>query len=125
MSAAAKGPLSSWETQLALLELYETMYGIADHEDPQIQKRPLAIMALHTKENTRAYSPLYKRIDQFARLKIFETYGIPLDRFFALPTEYVQYIMALADAQTREETKAAEAMLAEAKGDGKGKGGGR
>ncbi len=111
LSASIKRPLSAYETKLALMELYETMYGIMDHDDPSLSERPLAIMAMHPKENPRAYSALYRRIDEYHRLKLFEGFGMPLDRFLALPTEIVQYIISLAKISTREEAQEVQAAL--------------
>lgn len=121
LGRSAKTVLSSAQTELGLRELYETMYGIYDHDRPDARMRPLALVALHPKENTSSYSPLYRRIDRFKRLRMYELFGMPLDRFLAMPTEYVEYCFRLAEISTHEEGKKTEEVLREMREDKPGK----
>jgi hypothetical protein len=99
----------SEELQLALAELYETMFGICDHRDPLVRKtRPLALMAAHPKENTSVYSPLYRRIDEFLRLKLGDSTNLSLTEFMAMPADWVRYIIQRAQHDAVREGKEAD-----------------
>ncbi len=112
LSESSDKERGSFEVQLALAEVYETMYGIFDHrQDAIVKQRPLALVAMHPKENATSFSPLYRRIDEFRRLRIFEMFGTPLDIFLNLPHDYVTYMIRLAEVATHQEGKQTDDLL--------------
>lgn len=78
------------------------MYAIFDHERFS-KHRPLALVAMHEKENASSHSRLYNTIQRFCNSDIHSTTGLSLTEFLALPREYVELLfkVATARAQTR------------------------
>lgn len=80
---------------MALREIYETIYHIYNHTEPN-PSRPLALVGRHPAEDSATFSPLYRRIEEYMELKLFESTGIPLDRMLQMPSEYVRAIIEKA-----------------------------
>lgn len=97
LAAVRQGALTFDQTAIELATLYETKFGIFNHADPIARRaRPLALVAVHPKEDSSRYSPLYNRISQYHRLKIRESFGITLTELLQMPRDYVEEIIRLA-----------------------------
>ncbi|MDH2154356.1 hypothetical protein [Stenotrophomonas sp. GD03657] len=94
LAAVRKEPMSFDAVAIELATLYETKYGLFNHGDPYAKRqRPLALAALHPKEDASRYSPLYARIDKYRRLKIYSATGLSLTEFLNLPRDIVEEIL--------------------------------
>lgn len=113
LGRSVKRLMPAEELQLAMSELYETMFGIYDHRADPSNARPLALVAAHPKENTSLYSPLYRRIDEYMRLKLGESTKMGLMEFLSMPPDFVRYCIAHAQREAMAEGKHADKMLAQ------------
>lgn len=98
--------------QLSLMA-YQTDYGIFDHTvgDPT---RPLALMAMHPKENTFEGGPVLSLIRRFHNFKI-QDLGVSMTEFFGLPYSQAMFLFELAEHNMTKNTTAvsnADAELA-------------
>ncbi len=103
--------MSSEHADIALREIYETVFGIHNHQNPN-PMRPLALVAMNPVEDTATFSPLYRRIEEYMDLKLFESTGMPLDQFLMLPSEYIRLIVRKAKANLHTKGKAIDKQLA-------------
>lgn len=85
-----------------LRERYETLYGIYNHDAPDVN-RPLASVAIHKAEDASLGSLLYERIEQFEERKIYQRFGISLVEFLELPSDVCLKIMEIAGKRLTEE----------------------
>lgn len=97
LAASYSGSMDGIQLKLALSELYETTYGIYDHENGS-PTRPLALVACHVQEDSSSFSPLHRRVHEYMELKLFESTGIPLDRLMEMPADLVRVIIDKAKA---------------------------
>ncbi len=87
----------SYQTQLVLREMYETQYGIFNHDDPiNERERPLSIVALHPKENWTKWSRLYRTIRRYDFHDIKGKFGLSLTEFLELPREIVELLFEIS-----------------------------
>lgn len=86
--------MDSLTAKLLLRESYETIYGIFDHERFSDQ-RPLALVAMHPKENASSHSRLYNTVQRFYNSDIYSATGLSLTDFLNLPREYVELLFAM------------------------------
>lgn len=115
------GILESRDAQLLMREAYEQAYGLFDHEHYSV-KRPLSIVGMHPKENTSAYSLLYRTFYKYRQLDIAKDWGLSIDEFLALPREYVHLIFKITEERIQEEAPKIQAALAEMKKNAKPEG---
>lgn len=87
---------------MVLRDRYETTYGIYNHEIPD-PNRPLALVAMHPKEDASRGSLLYERIKDFGRNEVYKHYGINLKDFLDLPTDVCMTILE-STAELRNQT---------------------
>lgn len=65
---------------------YQTEYGIFNHDDPMAAKRrPLALVAMHPKEDVLEGSTYVSALRRFYSFKINTTFSMSAHEFFALP----------------------------------------
>lgn len=95
--------LDSLTGQLLLRESYEDMYGIFDHTRFS-KHRPLALVAMHPKENPTSHSRLYNTIQRFCNSDINATTGLSLKEFLDLPREYVDLLFRVSTARAQTQT---------------------
>lgn len=77
------------EVKILLLEAYETVYGICDHDNEGYDD-PLALVAMHPKEDTATYSRLYGELMRFAKEETFrEMWGLSIVELLDLPKDVV------------------------------------
>lgn len=103
--------LGSTDTALVMLEKYETVYGLHNHDAPD-PNRPLAMLAINAAEDASTGSSLYERIDQFEERKIFQRFGVALDKFLELPSDICMRLMEVAKAKQDKEGQMASNVLA-------------
>jgi hypothetical protein len=117
-----KPGLDGYTIALLWREAYETHYEIFNHDDlAAVKARPLALMAMHPKEDSYTYSPLNRFKWKYRQYKIKENWGYNLTEFLELPWHDTQQIFLIeqriAAEQLRreeEERRQAEAKAREA-----------
>lgn len=110
--------LDSISVKILLLELYETMYQIFDHENipaspmnPEVEARPLTLVAMHAKEDWRGYSGMYRTMAKFVTLNMAKHTGMGLDAFMKLPRDVVDYLFDVATQHADREGKATASVM--------------
>lgn len=102
--------LSNYTVKMLLMEAYETKYGIYNHDNPD-PNRPLALIAMHPKEDTRERSPLYETIERYRIFDVYKHYGLNLREFLELPRDMVTEIFRqLTLAASKENGRMAAAL---------------
>ena len=75
--------------QILLMEAYETVYGICDH-DGAAYDNPLSVVSMHPKEDTSTYSRLYGELMRFANEELFrEMWGVSILEVLEMPKDVV------------------------------------
>ena len=100
------------EGRIVLRELYEQCYGIANHIE---SKNPLEIVLKQPNEDLTSYNPMANVAEQFARLGLYELYGIPFDKFIQLPTTQTKMLLKAANDRTIKERERAVKLDKETK----------
>jgi hypothetical protein len=109
-------PVSS---RIVLQQAYEDTFGIFNYisqikqeqtiTDPGL-KRPLSSVAMHPAEDTSAGSRIRELIKIYARLKVYQNYGLSFTELLELPVEYVDDILMECSKIYKEEEKRAVAL---------------
>ena len=104
---------------MILQQAYENTFGIHDYvrqtyneaaiTDPGL-KRPLSSVALHPAEDVSAGSRIRELIKVFAKLKVYQQYGLSFTELLELPLEYVDDILKECSKLYKEEEKRAQAL---------------
>lgn len=90
---------SALNRSLVFLDVYQTVYGIFNHRLPNINKsRPLAVVAMHEKENPKALKLFREHAKRFAMLKIKDTLGISLLEYLNLSTSEINDLNTIAES---------------------------
>lgn len=91
--------------EIITLSCYQTEYEIFNHEKPHPQ-RPLALVAMHPKEDVMEGGPLYSHVRRYYNYQIYKHFGVSLVDFLELPMHVVDllYDIARADATHQEVT---------------------
>ena len=76
-------------SEMALAEVYEETYHIADHNDPM---RPLSLVAMNATEDNSQHDLLYRTLFEFANYELNKVFQISLFDYLACPP-YVQRTM--------------------------------
>jgi hypothetical protein len=105
--------MDSHTTTLLWREYYESHFGIFNHDqhgDPKLPAtyRPLALVALHPKEDSFSYSLLHRFMWKFCQYKIKDTWGYNLSEFLALPWYHTQDIFNIEQRRAAEEMRREE-----------------
>lgn len=120
--AANTKKVDSYTAELLLRERYETHYGIFNHDDPAAPKlRPLALVALHPKEDSFRYSMRHRLYWRFRDYDMGKHYNLSFKEFLELPWETTQALFAIEqrraqqvlreeEARRRQEEKGYEAL---------------
>ncbi|MNC04045.1 hypothetical protein D3C87_1278450 [compost metagenome] len=93
--------------QLSLMA-YQTDYGIYDHVTQPDRMRPLALMALHDKENAWEGGPMFSLVRRYHTYRIYEQ-GYSLTEFWDLPYPIAAFILEMAEDAIRQKDSAATA----------------
>ena len=86
------------------------MYGIYNHEDPNIN-RPLALVAMQWSEDASNGSTLYERIEQFRIHGVSKHFGLNLKDFLDLPTDVVDFVLEQSAKAQKEQGTIAQDIL--------------
>lgn len=104
------GKIDSITAQLILRDAYEVAFGIYNHKQPD-PMRPLALVAMHPKENVSEYSELYNEIRRFDRHDMARA-GYSLLEYLSLPRELAHLLI-----RTRTERARGDLIKAQAAAD--------
>lgn len=85
---------------------YQTDYGIFDHSSPEAQSRPLAVLAMHPKENVIEGGAERSHLRRFFNYRIGKQFNLSLDQFFDLPVDVVNFLYELVESQITQEPNA-------------------
>ena len=81
---------------MILREEYETFNRIFNHDDVNVY-RPLAMVAMHPKEDPASYSQLYRSIWRYHITKMYEFTHMHVMDFLKMPREYVNLMYKIAE----------------------------
>jgi hypothetical protein len=87
---------------------YQTDYGIYDHINAPDPMRPLALMAMHDKENAWEGGPMFSLVRRYHTYRIHEQ-GYSLTEFWNLPYPIAAFILDMAEDTIRQKDSAAAA----------------
>lgn len=112
--------MDSYTAQLLLRESYEQIYGLFNHDAPEATLRPLAVVAMHPKEDVANYSKLYRIMQRYVDHGIRELTGMNFQEFLQQPHELVERWFNIAFEKAKRETPKVDALTRQlAKGVGK------
>ena len=102
--------MCSTDTQLFLLDRYDTIFGICNHDlaDPS---KTLLHVAMHAAEDFTSGSLLYERLDQFADLQVGKFFNISLTEFLELPSDVCTHLLEKSASMQKTEGTLAGNML--------------
>ena len=90
-------PIDSISLKLILGEMYETMYGIHNHDAvDEGRYNPLALVSVHPKERIRPYDLTSRIIYRFALWNIKEHFGLSLTEFLNLTRDQTETLFEMA-----------------------------
>lgn len=91
------GPMvkNSSDLQLMLRDMYETTYGIYDHNKDRDEDL-LSLVAIREGEDGSVGGHLYERIRQFDKREILKFFGLSVTEFLELPTDIANYLVELS-----------------------------
>lgn len=98
--------VDSITARLILLDAYETTYGIYNHADEMANRdRPLALIAMHPKEDFSTHSALYNTIRRFRKYKVGhpDNFNMSLTEFLELPKDISDFLMDIMASEAAEE----------------------
>lgn len=91
-------------------EAYDIAYQIYDHAAELPDPRPLALVAMHPKENVSEHSALYNEIRRFDSHDMAK-HGYSLTEFLNMPQEYARLLLRIrAQRASRDLNKVRNAM---------------
>lgn len=103
--------MDAYSAVLALRECYETQYQIFNHDAVGQEKlHPMALVALHAKEDTFSYSLMHRFMWRFRQYEITKTWGYNLTDFLELPWHMTQAIFKIEQTRAAEQLKKDEAL---------------
>lgn len=76
-------------SEMALAEVYEETYRIAEHSDP---RRPMSLVAMNPTEDNSQHDLLYRTLFEFANYELHKVFQISLFQYLECPP-YVQRTM--------------------------------
>ena len=98
---AIKKSVDSITAKMLLREAYEIDYNVFDHD--RDTTRPLALVAMHPKENASEHSELYNTIRRFELYGVGAKFNVTLAEFLSLPREITTLILDICgDRVTKE-----------------------
>lgn len=101
--------------QLLLREAHEQTFGIFNHITDS-KYRPLAVVAMHDKENSGEYSAMHRVIYKYMQYDIKNLFGLSIAEFLAHPRHECEWMYkAAADHMAREAPKIQAALTEAAK----------
>lgn len=105
------GKIDSITAQLILRDAYDVAFRIYNHQQPDPQ-RPLALVALHPKENVSEHSELYNEIRRFDRGDMAKR-GYTLLEYLSLPREISRLLLRINSERAGRDLSKLEHMQQE------------
>jgi hypothetical protein len=102
MRSTGRNTLTSIESQLLLLELYDRHFEIAKHDTPL---RPMSLVGLHPKETVGQFSRRHRVFRRFAALGIGDLFNISINEFLNQSREDVELMFEIAEDKTIQEDR--------------------
>lgn len=103
-SALEKAPkMLSSDTQLAMRERYETVFGIFNHDQPNVH--PLALVTLRPAENSSKGGAFQRRVKDFMAFDVLKYTGLSLKELMEYPREKVEIIIEECRAKQAADSK--------------------
>lgn len=88
-------PTSMDAFEIAMLEAYQTAFEIFDHDNSS-ENDPLAIIAMHPREDTTSYSRLFGELYRFAEEPgLVELWGLDIQTYLDLPRDVSEEILRI------------------------------
>lgn len=94
--------LSPIDADQILIAMYETYFGIYDHQNAFVKSKPLALVALHELEDNTHGSLLYEEITLFIDLEINKKVGMSLEEYMSLPREIKNHIKTVLNRNDKK-----------------------
>ncbi|MDR3392229.1 MAG: hypothetical protein P4L77_10905 [Sulfuriferula sp.] len=89
--------ICSTDAQLLMLEQYETLFGIYDHNKKrQAFEDPFAVVALHPAEDSYSYSLMRERMEQFCFHNVSQFFGCSWNEFLLMPACDAEEILQIS-----------------------------
>lgn len=90
---------------------YQMEYGIFPHHDPvKKQQRPMALVAMHDKENTTEGGPIFTLIRQFHTHRIYKYFGLSWLEFLEVPCYQADLMFEITHAEIYQENRAGQSL---------------
>ena len=89
-------------------ERYETVYGLLNHDAPQVH--PLALVTMHPAENSSKGGLFEQRLKDYMAYNVLKYTGMSLKELLEYPRERVLAIIAECKAQQARDSKAASPL---------------
>ncbi len=103
--------MDGFSSTLALRECYETQYDIFNHDNRDLSKaHPLALVALHPKEDAFHYSMLHRYMWRYRQYEIGAKWNLSWLDFMQLPWAQVQAIFRIEQKHAQEQLKRDEEL---------------
>jgi hypothetical protein len=102
--------LDSFSTRLCYRGTYLANLGIIDFKDPNYS--PLDLVRMHPQENASEFSALYDKWTRYLDLDMFKETGIPIDRFFEMPREFVDLTFRIVSKKAARANSAVDVETA-------------
>lgn len=96
---------SGYALPIALREIYESLYGLCDHNTVGRMK-PLSLVTYHPRENVNRYNSLYSFIERFAESGVGSLFNISLMEALQLPRDVYQQLIEIAIRTPASQTQA-------------------
>lgn len=104
--------LCSTDAQLLMLEQYETLFGIFDHNKPGVSaSNPFAVVELHAAEDVYTYSLKRERMEQFMFHGVKDAFGVSWLEYLQLPAADAQEMMIMAAQRKAKEDNNSSDLL--------------
>lgn len=105
----------STDAKLLMMEHYETLFRIYNHDapPPQGQSSDFALIGLHPAEDTLSSSLMRERMEQFAHHKVGDYFNISWLDYLKLPVEQAAMMMEIAAHEAEQDKKGAADVLKE------------
>ena len=102
--------VDSITAQLLIMEEYDQHHGIFDHNR---EDRPMALMAMHPKEQYTYFGPRAQKMARFMFYNLTERFGLSWTEFIQQTRSDCEIQLALAAEYTKHLNRAADAAEAE------------
>ena len=107
------------DSEMMMRTVYESAFGIHNHYGPN--QHPFALVAAHPKEDFVPYSSRFRDYAAYINARVYETTGIPMDKFFDRPRAEIEMIMGLVRVSNRKQAHTADEIAAAARAAQQGK----